>query len=553
MNGIELIAHILKTEGVKWLACFPNNPLIEAAAKEGIRPILFRHERGAVMAADGYSRTSDRERFGVVAVQSQAGAENAMGGLAQAFADNVPILMLPGGLELDHIGVRPNFSATQRYQGLVKRVEAVLTPDQITAVMRRAFHALRSGPPGPVVVEMSSDVCDREVPALCQDYHAPRISRQVPSAGDAKEAVKLLLEARRPLIWAGGGVLSSRATQELKELAELTGTPVFCTLAGKSAFDERHPLSLGAGSRAMNLAARTWILGCDLLLAVGASLTRSPYAEQIPTDTVIVQSTINPDDVNKDESVAVGLVGDARLTLAALVDEVKAQSGEQGQEEKIRQVSAEIAALKKQWIDEWLPLLTSAEEPLNPYRVIHAIDQTLDRENSIVTHDAGAPRDSILPFYTATVPHSYVGWGRTTHLGFSIPLMIGAKLAHPGKFCLNLMGDGAFGMSGLDIETAVRAGVPITTVVLNNGDMATYPGGFPIARERYAVSRLTGDYASLAEGMGATGIVVKKVDEMAPAIVKAQQLNADGKTALIDVHTSMESRQSRWALRAILG
>ncbi len=164
----------------------------------------------------------------------------------------------------------------------------------------------------------------------------------------------------------------------------------------------------------------------------------------------------------------------------------------------------------------------------------------------MVTHDAGAPRDSIVPFYTATTPHTYIGWGKTTHLGFGIPLMIGAKLAHPDKFCLNMMGDGAFGMSGLDLETSARAGIPITTVILNNGGMATYPGGFPVARERYGVSNMQGNYAQIAEGMGAVGITVKKAGEMRPALQEAQRLNADGKTVLIDVHTSMESKQSRF-------
>ncbi len=546
MNGTELIARILKTEGVEWLACFPSNPLIEAAAREGIRPVMFRHERGAVMAADGYSRTSDRRRFGVVAVQSQPGAENSMGGLAQSFADNVPILLLPQGPDLDRIGVRPNFSAVRQYQGLTRRVEAVYAPEQISAVMRRAFHALRNGPSGPVAVEMTEDVCGREVPPDARDYRAPRMSLQAPANGDVEEAVRLLLEAERPLIWSGAGVLFSGASGELKELAELTGIPVFCTLAGKSAFDERHPLSLGAGSRAMNLAARTSILECDLLLAVGASLSRSPYSHEIRPETVIIQNSNNPDDINKDEAAAVGLIGDARLTLAALVDEVKTRIGETGREERKRRVAAGIGALKGQWLEEWRPLRTSNEQPLNPYRVIHAIDQTLDRENSIVTHDAGATRDSMVPFYTATAPHSYVGWGRTTHLGFGIPLMIGAKLAHPDRFCLNVMGDGAFGMSGLDIETVVRAGVPITTVVLDNGGMATYPGGFPTARERYGLSQMTGDYARLAEAMGAAGIVVKKADELVPALEQAQRLNAGGRTVLLDVHCRIEFRQSRW-------
>ena len=546
MNGIEAIAVILKEEGVEWLACYPSNPLIEAAAQVGIRPIHFRHERGAVMAADGFSRTSGRKRFGVVAFQSQAGAENAMGGIAQAYADNIPILVLPGGVQLDQLSVRPNFSAASNYQGIVKQVEAIYRPDQVAAVMRRAFHALRNGPPGPVVVEMLTDVCDQEIPAEALDYRPPQEMRQLPAEGDIDEAVKLLLQAEKPVIWAGGGVLLAGASDVLRELAEYTGIPVFCTMPGKSAFDERHPLALGAGSRATTLPAHRWLQECDLLLAIGTSLTRGPYCQIILPGKVIIHNTINPEDINKDESVDIGLVGDAKLTLQAMLESAKCQIGD-ARDTRGHETAAEIAACMKPWLDEWTPLLTSDEEPLNTYRVIHDINRTLDWENSIVTHDAGAPRDSIVPFYTATVPHSYIGWGKTTHLGFGLPLMIGAKLAHPDKFCLNFMGDGAFGMSGLDLETAVRAPAPITTVLLNNGGMATYPpGNFVTARERYGVSHMVGDYAKIAEGLGAVGITVTKTAEMVPALQRAQRLNADGQTVLIDVHSNLEARRSRW-------
>ena len=265
MDGIGYIAHILKQEGVEWIACFPSNPLIEEVSKVGIRPIAFRQERGAVMAADGFSRTNNRKKFGVVAIQSQAGAENAMGGLAQAFADNIPILVLPGGIPLKQMGVRPNFSVVQNYRGLVKHVEAIYKLEEVGNVMRRAFHALRNGPPGPVVVEMTSDVCSQELPNGVQNYHSPRLTLQMPANGDVKNAVKFLLGAEKPLIWAGRGVLFSGGTKELKELAELTSIPVFCTMPGKSAFDERHPLSLGAGSGATTLPAHQWIKDCESL------------------------------------------------------------------------------------------------------------------------------------------------------------------------------------------------------------------------------------------------------------------------------------------------
>ncbi|MCP5151332.1 MAG: thiamine pyrophosphate-requiring protein [Ectothiorhodospiraceae bacterium] len=545
MNGTDAIARILADEGVEWLACYPNNPLIESAAKLGIRPIAFRHERGAIMAADGYSRTSDRQRFGVAVVQSQAGAENALGGIAQAFADNVPILVLPGGVNLDQLGVRPNFSAVRAYGSMLRHGETLYTPGQIGHVMRRAFHALRNGQGGPVLVELTGDVCAREVDFDALGYHSPRPAPQTATPSAIEEAVDALLAARKPLIWSGGGVLFARATAALRRLAELTEIPVFCTMPGKSSFDETHPLSLGAGSGATTLPAFRWIQDCDVLLALGSSLTRSPYGQPIPAGKTIIHNTDNPSEINKDEPVSVALPGDARLVIEALIECIEDRLGPQGRKGKT-DVAAEIAKLREAWLAEWQPLLDSDATPLSTYRVIRDIDRTLDKANSIVTHDAGAPRDSIVPFYTATTPHGYVGWGKTTHLGFGIPLMIGAKMANPDKFCLNLMGDGAFGMSGLDLETSARAGIPITTVLLNNGGMATYPGGFPTAREKFAFSSMQGDYAGIARSMGAEGITVTRPGEMVPALESAQRLNADGKTVLIDVHSDMEGRRSRW-------
>ncbi|MCH7706581.1 MAG: hypothetical protein IIB33_06000, partial [Chloroflexi bacterium] len=455
MNGTEVIAQILKSEGVEWMSCFPSNPLIEAVAKVGIRPIAFRHERGAVMAADAYSRLGDRSRFGVVAVQSQAGAENAMGGISQAFADNVPILVLPGGATLASVAVRPNFSAFNTYQTITRQVEVILRPEQVGDAMRRAFHALRNGRPGPVVVEMPSDVLGEEVPEAGLNYRSPKVSIQLPSPSDVKDAVKALLEAKKPVIWAGMGVLLAGASAELTEFAELTEIPVYTTMPGKSSIDERHPLALGGGSGATTLAARQWLQESDVLFAVGSSMTRTGYGQPIPAGKLIIHNVGSLEDINKDFAADIALPGDARATLAAMIEEVKSQLGENGRKGKTG-VPGEMAKVKEQWMEAWMPLLTDNEEPINPYRIIWALNQNLDLENSIVTHDAGAPRDMMMPFFTATVPHSYIGWGKSTHLGYGIPLMIGAKMANPDKFCLNFMGDAAFGMSGLDIETSVR-------------------------------------------------------------------------------------------------
>jgi thiamine pyrophosphate-dependent acetolactate synthase large subunit-like protein len=469
-----------------------------------------------------------------------------MGGIAQAFGDNIPILYLPGGPALSQYAVRPNFSPVRTFETVSKYGEVIVQADQVANVMRRAFHNLRNGRPGPVIVEIPSDVGVQDVSEEGLDYRSPKRSPQSPTASDIKKAVTLLLNAKKPVIWSGMGVLMSKATEELRELAELTEIPVYSTMPGKSSFDDRHPLALGAGSSATSLPARTWLQESDVLFAVGSSMTRTSYGQPIPYGKVIIHNTESIEDLNKDFSVDVGLPGDAKLTLQAMVEEVKSQIGQNGRRGQTN-VAAEIAKLNDQWMADWTEILNSDEKPINTYRVIGELERNLDKENSIVTHDAGAPRDTIMPFYTSTVPHSYVGWGKTTHLGYGIPLMIGVKLANPDKFCLNFMGDGAFGMSGLDIETSVREGAPITTVVLNNGGMATYPGGYPIANELFGTTRMTGDYAKLAEGMGAVGITVTEPGDIAAALKKAQQLNAEGKTVLLDIHTNLEARRSNFS------
>ena len=453
---------------------------------------------------------------------------------------------MPGGVTLAERDVAPNFLPSRTYEAVSIHSEAILTADSAPSVMRRAFHALRNGRPGPVIVELPADVARAELSAEELRYQPPKRHLTAPSADDVRDAVRALLGAEKPVIWSGQGVLISGASAALTELAELIEVPVYCSMPGKSGFDERHPLALGAGSGATTLQARTWLQESDVLLALGSSLSRTGYGQPIPQGKVIIQNTLTVEDINKDQTVDIGLPGDARLTIEMLIAEVKSQIGEDGRRGQTN-VAAEIAETKQQWLAEWQDLLTSDEKPINTYRVIAELERVLDHEQSIVTHDAGAPRDTIMPFYTATTPHSYIGWGKSTHLGYGIPLMIGAKLARPDKFCINFMGDGAFGMSGLDIETSVRAGAPITTVVLNNGGMATYPGGYPAARELFGTTEMTGNYAEIAQGLGAVGIVVTEPGEIAGAIEEAQRHNAEGRSVLLDIHTNLEGRRSTFS------
>jgi len=537
VKNVEAVARILKMEGVEWLACFPSNKLIEAASNIGIRPIVFRQERGGVHAACGYSLMKDRQNFGVFAMQRGPGTENAFGGVAQAWADGVPILVLPEGEGLDRTGVPPTFSAPPSYRNITKSVETILLPEAIPAIMRRAFQALRSGRPGPVLVECPSALMSQEYPGdIDTDYSPPKPAKPRPAHSDVTDALTALLNAKRPVIWAGQGVLSAQATGGLAEFAELTQIPVVTSMPGKSAIDETHPLALGAGNRTTTRAAWNWLQESDVLFAVGASLTKTVFAPLIPPGKFIIQATIHPGDLSKDYAVDIPMTGDARLVLEDMIEEAKARLGEDGRRADTS-VQEEIAAVRKAWMQEWMELLTSDAVPINPHRLVWELDQTLDRDNTVITHDAGNPRDQMMPFYRATVPHSYIGWGKSTHLGYGLGLAIGAKVAFPERFCVNVMGDAAFGMAGLDIETTVRCGTPITTVLINNGTMAGYDMAYPESMVRHGVGMMSGDYAKIAEGLGAVGFRIERPDAIAPALKKAQQLNSDGKSVLLEVIT----------------
>jgi thiamine pyrophosphate-dependent acetolactate synthase large subunit-like protein len=546
MNGHEAIAKILKIEGFEWLACFPANPLIEAVAKEGIRPIVFRQERGGIMAADGFSRLmAAKGKYGVFACQGGPGAENAFGGFAQAWADAVPILFLPDGPGNDVTDTSPNFSAPANYKGITKWAASVTSVERIPGMMRRAVSALKNGRPGPVMLEMQRDVMGDEI-ADIDDYGSPQQYVTAPSKLELRAAVKALLTAKRPVIWAGQGVLYAGGSGELEELAELTQIPVITTMPGKSSIDERHPLSLGAANRTAPKAVWEWLKTSDVIFAIGASLTKTNYGINIPPGKMLIHSTNNPMDIDKEYPTEIGMVGDARKTLCMVLDEIKDEIGEAGRRSDTSTKEA-IAQVKKEWLDEWSPLLNSDMNPINPYRLVNEINKAVDHETTVFTHDAGHPRDQAMPFYTATVPNSYIGWGKSTHLGYGIPLMIGAKIASPDKFCVNFMGDAAFGMSGLDLETANRNGAPITTIVLNNGTMGGYNRSLPTAMGEYGAGNMTGDYASVAEALGGVGIKIVNPDEIAPALDRARHINFDeGKSVLLDVKTQQELKFSTY-------
>lgn len=539
MKGKTAIVNILKLEGVESFTCFPANALIDAAASQGIRPILARTERVAVNIADGYSRVTNGRRIGVCAVQHGPGAENAFAGVAQAYSDASPVLLLPGTFERSRLGVPPNFQAVYNYRHVTKWVEVVNGATRIPQMMQRAFTLLRSGKPGPVMLEVPTDVMEEEIPEEAFHYTPVKGPRPWGDPQDVREAVQALLAARSPVIVAGQGIFYAEAWNELKELAELTQVPVMTTLNGKSVFPEDHPLALGTGGRSRPKMVDHFLRKADLVFGIGTSFTRSAYITPIPPGKTMAQVTINEEDLNKDYPISYGVIGDAKAVLSQMIEEVKRQVGPYGRRGDER-VAAEVRTVKEEFLKEWMPRLTSNETPISPYRLIWDLMQTVDRRRTIVTHDAGNPRDQMIPFYEALIPHGYIGWGKSTQLGTGLGLVMGAKLAAPDHLAVNVMGDAAFGMVGMDFETAVRSRIPILTIVMNNGLLGGYEKHLPVSTARYGTRYLSGHYAHVAEGLGGYTERVEKPEDLVPALKRCIQEVEAGRATLLEVITREE-------------
>ena len=540
MRTIDAIAQILKQEGVEYLSAFPTTPVIEASAELGIRPIICRQERVGVGIADGYARVKNGRPPGVFAMQYGPGAENAYAGVATAFSDAVPMLLLPLGHPRERDGIFPHFSSVRSFESVTKFIERLDSPNRVVETMRRAFASLKMGRPGPVMVEIPADVAVAEVdPSILDGYRPVKAAVSEGNPQDIMEAARALLEAQNPIIHAGQGVLYADATQELVELAELLQAPVMTTMAGKSAFPEKHPLALGSGSGVMSAPVFDFLTKADVILGIGTSFTKHGMTTSIPQGKVFIHATNDPIDIGKNYQVDHPIIGDAKLVLRQFIDACKDLLGDRARSGDST-VAEEIASVRAEWLAQWMPKLTSNESPITPYRVIWEFMNNVDPSEAIVTHDSGSPRDQIMPFYQSAGPRTYLGWGKSHGLGTGLGLNIGAKLAAPDKFAVNFMGDAAFGMTGLDFETAVRSNIPILTVVFNNSTMAIETASMAASHSLYGTRDLGGNYADMAKSMGGWAERVTDPGDVAPAILRAKNATEDGHAALLEFITSEE-------------
>ncbi|MCY3914624.1 MAG: thiamine pyrophosphate-requiring protein [Chloroflexi bacterium] len=542
MKVADAVARVLKAEGVEYLFAYPVNPLIEAAAKLDIRPIIVRQERIGLHMADAMSRLTSGAQIGVFCMQSGPGSENAFGGVAQAFGDSAPILVLPMGYPRGINQIQPNFSSALNYRHVTKSCEQVTTAEAVPEVMRRAFTQVRNGRPRPVLVEFPADLFAEEIPDSFDPTPTPTL-RYRPDSASIEAVAEALLAAECPLIYAGQGVHYAQAWDSLKTLAELLGAAVTTSLGGKSAFPEDHPLALGSGGRAIPKPVHHFLGKADLIFGIGCSFTRTAFGLAIPAGKRVIHATLDPADINKDVPVETALVGDAGLILDALVEAVRARSKGAAQERDAA-VAGEIAAVKAEWIEQWKAKLTSDETPISPYRVIWDLLHTVDVKNTIITHDAGSPRDQLSPFWQSVAPLTYIGWGKTTQLGYGLGLAMGAKLAKPNALCVNVWGDAAIGFTGMDFETAVRERIPILSVLFNNFSMAIEIPIMPVSTEKFRSTDISGHYADMAEAFGGYGERVESPDQIVPAIKRGIQKTQEGLPALLEFITAKETQIS---------
>lgn len=535
------IARILKIEGVDVLFGYPRNAVLEAAAKEGIRTIIVRQERTGLHMADAYSRMTRGQKMGVFAMQHGPGTENAYGGVAQAFSESVPVLVLPQGYARALAHVPDNYNACRSMRDITKTAEPILRAQDTPAILRRAFTALRNGRRRPALVEMPWDVLAEDV-GEALDY-APVVStRYGPDPAQVAAVAQRLVTAPRLVIHAGQGVHWANAYAELRELAELLAAPVSTSLEGKSAFDETHPLALGSGGAAIPGQLRHFLDHADLIFGIGCSFAQTAFGVSMPDHVPIIHATLDPADINKGVACEAALIGDAQLTLAMLIAEVRKLVPSP---RDMTPVAEEIARVEQAWLAQWLPLLESGDAPISPYRVLWELQRTVDVAGTIITHDAGSPRDQLTPFWKSITPLSYIGWGKSTQLGYGLGLAMGAKLACPDRLCINVWGDAAIGFTGMDFETAVRERLPILSILLNNSAMAIELDQMPVATERYHATAISGHYADFARALGGYGERITDPAQIGDAIRRGITATQAGQPALLEFMTAKETRASR--------
>ena len=544
------IARILKQEGVAWVSTFPVCRVNNALGREGMPMLMLRDDRYAVAVADAFSRITAGARIGVCTFQggvNAAGMQYAYAGLAQAYEDGSPVLCITDGVPAGSSG-NSQFDVASSMKTVSKWFGYLDKPERVPEFMRRAFTMLRSGRPGPVILAIPNATATYDETA--DPYRPVKGWKSAPDPADIRAAVALLLQARNPLIYAGEGVIYAGASGELKALAELANMPVITTLKAKGAFPENHPLFVGVrGDQVEHFLHKS-----DAILAVGSSLSPGRFSHRIPdaAKKTIIHCNVDELHINKIYPTAQAVIGDARMTLQALRQEVCDRTSGAGRPPGT--MAAEVKAARDKGLAKYRELMASGEKPINPYRVYGDLMKVLDLHNSFVTHESGNTRDQLSTVFDTLIPRGFLGWGNVSTLGFSLAAAIAAKKASPNRATVAVTGEAGLGYMLGNLEVLLREKLGVTVAHISNGGFAGYgPGFWGPGHDPFTHSVLGPDEVYMSKVIGALGFHSERVREpmeVVPALRRALATNASGRPAYIEFVCCQYPVYGQWVGRS---
>jgi acetolactate synthase-1/2/3 large subunit len=544
-NGSEILVRCLQAEGVQFVWGYPGGAVLyiyDALYKqEKIRHVLVRHEQAAVHAADGYARATGE--VGVALVTSGPGVTNAVTGIATAYMDSIPMVIITGqvptpaiGLdafqECDTVGItRP----VVKHNFLVKDVR------DLAATVKKAFHIARTGRPGPVVVDIPKDVSKDTAPFQYPASVEMRSYNPVKKGhgGQIRKAVQLLLAARRPYVYTGGGVVLGNASAELRELVELLGAPCTNTLMGLGAYPPSDPKFLGMLGMHGTYEANMTMQNCDVLLAVGARFDDRVIGNPkhfASVERKIVHIDIDPSSISKRVKVDIPIVGDVKDVLQELIAQIR--------EARARPDSAALSAWWKQ-IGEWRARdclkYTPSTEVIKPQHVVETLWKLTKDRDTYITSDVGQHQMWAAQYYRFEQPRRWINSGGLGTMGVGLPYAMGIKLAKPDADVFCITGEGSIQMCIQELSTCLQYDTPVKIVSLNNRYLGMVRQWQQIDYgKRYSHSYMDAlpDFVKLAEAYGHVGLKIEKPSEVEPAL--KEMLRLKDRTVFLDVRTDQE-------------
>jgi acetolactate synthase-1/2/3 large subunit len=517
MNGAQILIECLKREGVEVIFGYPGGvvlPLFDKLYDADVKFILTRHEQGAAHAADGYARASGK--VGVCLATSGPGATNLVTGIATAYMDSIPMVAITGQVKTSLIGndAFQEADVTGITRPITKHNYLVKDAKNLAGIVREAFHIASTGRPGPVLIDLPVDVLLQETEFIWPEEVKLRSYKPTyfGHIGQIKKAVKYIMQSKRPLIYAGGGIISSGAHLELKEFAEKLRAPVTWTLMGIGGFPATHKLALGMLGMHGTAYANHSIMNSDLIIAVGARFDDrvTGRLDAFAPSAKVIHIDIDPASISKNVKVDVPIVGDARNVLGQLLEEI-----EKGPDTS--EWLKEVDALKKKY-----PLFYQDKGKIPPQYVIEQIDD-ITRGEAIITTEVGQNQMWAAQWYKYTHPRTFISSGGLGTMGFGFPAAMGVKMAFPEKIVFDIAGDGSIQMNIQELATCVCNKIHVKVAILNNGYLGMVRQWQELFyKKRYSYTCLYNpDFVKLAQSYGAVGILITKKEDVRGAIEKA--------------------------------